>query len=129
MKNNERYELGLKTLEELHGGHVGIQMVKDLQDVCPDFVTMIIEWSFGEVASRKGIDFKTRELVIIASCVTLGHVPAQLKAHIESAIKIGVTKQQIVEVILQMSIYAGMALTSNAFRVAKEVFIEMKVIN
>ena len=117
-----RYELGCQTLAKIHGGHVGEQMVKELEDICPEFVDMTIEWSFGEVASRTGIDLKTRELVIIASCVTLGHVVPQLRAHIEGALEVGCRRQEIVEVILQMSIYAGMATASNAFRVAKDVF-------
>lgn len=118
-----RYEIGKKTLKDLHGGHVGEAMVKELSDICPEFVDMTIEWSFGEIASRTGIDLKTRELVIIASCVTLGHVVPQLRAHIEAALKVGCTKEEIIEVILQMSIYAGMANASNAFRIAKEEFI------
>ncbi|MCL9783611.1 carboxymuconolactone decarboxylase family protein [Vibrio sp. S4M6] len=117
-----RYELGQKTLKAIHGGHVGEAMVNELSEVCPEFVDMTIEWGFGEIASRTGIDLKTRELVIIASCVTLGHAMPQLAAHIEAALKVGCTKQEIVEVLLQMGIYAGMANASNAFRVAKDVF-------
>ena len=118
----DRYQLGQQMLEKIHGGHVGEQMVAELSDICPEFVDMTIEWSFGEVASRTNIDLKTRELVIIASCVTLGHVVPQLEAHIEGAIQVGCTREEIVEVILQMSVYAGMATASNAFRIAKAVF-------
>lgn len=117
-----RYQTGQKMLSQLHGGHVGEAMVQELGDICPEFVDMTIEWSFGAIASREGIDLKTRELVIIASCVTLGHAVPQLEAHIEAALKVGCSKQEIVEVILQMSIYAGMASASNALRTAKAIF-------
>ena len=120
--NNTRYQRGCQTLEKIHGGHTGEQMVKELENICPEFATMTIEWSFGEIANRTAIDLQTRELVIIASCVTLGHVVPQLRAHIEGALNVGCTQQEIIEVILQMSIYAGMAAASNAFRVAKNVF-------
>jgi len=59
---------------------------------------------------------------VIASCTTLGYAVPQLKTHIDAALKLGGTKQQIVEVILQMLFYAGGAATSNALSVAKEVF-------
>ncbi|BDI30279.1 4-carboxymuconolactone decarboxylase [Capsulimonas corticalis] len=124
-EQSERYVRGMKLLDALHGGHAGKQMVMELGEICPEFVDMTIEWGFGEIASREGIDLVTRELVIIASCVTLGHTVPQLRAHIEAALHIGATKQQIVEVILQMSIYAGMANASNAFRTAKEVFAQV----
>lgn len=122
MNNNQRFQTGMQLFEKLHGSHTGKQMVEELKDLCPEFFTMTIEWGFGEIVSRTGIDLKTRELVIIASCISLGHLTAQLRAHMEAALSIGVTQQEIVEVILQMSIYAGFATASNAFRIAKEVF-------
>ena len=122
---NKRYQLGIETLAKIHGGHIGEQMVNELKDICPEFTKMTIEWSFGEVASRTQIDLKTRELVIIASCVTLGHAEPQLRAHIEGALQVGCRREEIIEVILQMGIYAGMALASNAFRTAKSVFTEL----
>ena len=121
---NKRHQLGIKTLAKIHGGHIGEQMVNELKDISK-FTEMTIEWSFGEVASRTQIDLKTRELVIIASCVTLGHVEPQLRAHIDGALQVGCRREEIIEVILQMSIYAGMALASNAFRTAKSVFTEL----
>ena len=72
--------------------------------------------------ARPGLDLLTREYLLIASCTTLGYAVPQLKTHIDAALKLGGTKQQIVEVILQMLFYAGGAATSNALSVAKEVF-------
>ena len=69
--------------------------------MCPDLARMTIEWGFGDIVSRPGIDLKTRELVTIASCVTLGHAVPQLRAHIEGALNVGATPQEIVEVILK----------------------------
>jgi len=120
--NTELYNKGLKLLNELHGGHSGEALVNAANDICPDFATMVIEWSFGTILSRKGTDIKTRELAIIASCVTLGNAMPQLKAHIEAALNLGVSKEEIVEIILQTALYAGFAAVTNAFAVAKEVF-------
>lgn len=123
---SDTYTRGLQLLEEVHGGHVGEGMVKELGDISPDFLKMTVEWGFGEILSRKGLDLRTRELVIIASCITLGYAMPQLHAHIEAALNVGCTQEEIIEVIIQMAIYAGFAAASNAMRVAKDVFVKSK---
>lgn len=118
---SETYETGLALLQKLHGGEAGEQLVASLKDICPDFAHMTIDWALGGIMARPGLDLLTREFLLIASCVTLGHAVPQLRAHIAAARKLGATKEQIVEVILQMTFYAGGAATSNALRVAGEV--------
>jgi 4-carboxymuconolactone decarboxylase len=121
--NNAAREKGLDLLEQLHGGHAGEAMVNELKDICPDFVDMTLEWALTGIMGRPGLDLLTRELLLVASCVTLGASAApQLKAHIDSALKQGATREQIVETILTMLFYAGGVNVSNAFRHAKEVF-------
>jgi 4-carboxymuconolactone decarboxylase len=119
---SERYTRGEVLLNKIHGAHTGEAIVSALDGICPDLADMTIEWGFGEIVSRTGIDLKTRELVTIASCVTLGYAQPQLKAHIEGALNVGATKDEIVEVILQVALYAGFAAATNAMLLAKEVF-------
>lgn len=122
-KHSETYKNGLKLLAEIHGGHAGEQIINDVKDICPDFATMTIDWAFGCIFSREGLDIKTRELATIASCVTLGNAIPQLLAHIEAAINVGVTKQEIIEVILQTALYAGFPATTNALLSAKQILM------
>jgi 4-carboxymuconolactone decarboxylase len=117
---NETYEKGMKLFKELHGEHAGETIVEGLRDICPDFATYTIEFAFGTLLQRKGLDLKTRELAIIASCVTLGNAIPQLIAHVEAALKTGATKQEINEVILQTALYAGFPAVTNAFHAIKE---------
>lgn len=119
---SDTYANGLELLNQLHGGEAGEQMVEAMKDICPDFSTMTIEWAMAGIMGRPGLDLLTREYVVIASCVTLGHATPQLRAHIAAALKLGATKQQIVEVILQNLFYAGGAAVANALSAAKEVF-------
>ncbi|HEY0724106.1 MAG TPA: carboxymuconolactone decarboxylase family protein, partial [Pyrinomonadaceae bacterium] len=109
-------------LAKLHGGHSGEQLVASLQGVCPDFATMTVEWALAGVMARPGLDLLVRQLLLIAACTTLGFATPQLRAHIEGALNVGATREQIVEAILQMTFYAGGAATSNALRIADEVF-------
>ena len=119
---SERYKQGEALLNKIHGAHTGETIVSALDDICPDLASMTIEWGFGEIVSRPGIDLKTRQLVTVASCVTLGHAQPQLRAHIEGALNVGATREEIVEVILQVALYAGFAAATNAMLLAKEVF-------
>ena len=123
-RKDAEYEKGLALLNQLHGGEAGGQMVEAMKDVCPDFATMTIEWAMAGIMGRPGLDLLTREYLLIASCVTLGHAVPQLRAHIASAMKLGAAKEQIVEVILQMTFYAGGAAVANALNIAGEIFKE-----
>jgi len=121
----EAHAKGFELLARLHGGHSGEQLVASLEDICPDFATMTIEWALAGVMGRPGLDLTTRQLLLIAACTTLGFAVPQLRAHIEAALSIGATREQIIETILQMTFYAGGAATSNAMRTAAEVFREI----
>ena len=123
-KKSENYQKGLVLLNQLHGGMAGEALVNNLKDICPDFVDMTIEWATQGIMARPGLDLLVREYLLIASCVTIGHVVPQLKAHIDAAVKLGGSKETIVEVILQMMFYAGGAAVSNALSHAKQVFQE-----
>ena len=112
---------GLELLEQLHGGHAGEAMVAEMADLCPAFADMTIDWALGGVMARPGLDLLSRHFVLIASCVTLGHAQPQLRAHVESALNIGATKQQIVEAIVQLTFYAGGPAVRNALVSIKDL--------
>jgi 4-carboxymuconolactone decarboxylase len=88
---------------------------------------MAIEWALGGVMGRPGLDLVTRQLVVIASCVTLGHAMPQLRAHTEAALQAGASKEQIVETILQMTFYAGGASVRNSLVALTDVLAKAEV--
>ncbi len=97
-------------------------MVAEMQEICPAFADMTIDWAMGGIMDRPGLDLMTRELVLIASCVTMGNAAPQLRAHAEAALKVGATKEQIVETVLQLTFYAGGPNVRNSLVLLKEVF-------
>jgi 4-carboxymuconolactone decarboxylase len=115
---------GLELLELLHGGHAGAAMVAEMQEVCPDFANMTIDWAIGTIMDRPGLDLVTRELIVIASCVTMGYAMPQLRAHAEAALKVGASREQIVETVLQLVFYAGGPAVRNALVLLKDVFAQ-----
>lgn len=112
--NPELRERGLAVFTELFGNGAGEALRQDMADLCPDFTDMSIEWAMGGILSRPGLDTITRELVVIASCVTLGHTVPQLRAHTQAALNAGANREQIIETILQLLFYAGGAAVRNA---------------
>lgn len=116
-----RYQKGWETLSKVNGA-AGKQILALLEDISPDMARMVIEFPFGDIYSRPGLDMKTRELITIASLTTLGFAQGELKAHLHNALNAGCTKEEIIEVIMQMSVYAGFPAALNALFTAKEVF-------
>lgn len=121
--DSEKYKRGLEILKELHGGQVGEAMVQEMAEVCPDFCTMTIEWALGGIMARPGLDVATRELLLVASCATRGNADPQLRAHMESARKLGVSREQMVETLLTLLFYAGGPAVRNALLIIREVYV------
>jgi 4-carboxymuconolactone decarboxylase len=120
----DRYERGLKKLKEVDA-KAGEQVIERLKDIAPDLARYIIEFPFGDVYNRPGLDLKSREIATVAALTTLGTAISQLKVHIKGALNVGVSRQEIIEIIIQMAVYAGFPAALNAMYAAKEVFIEM----
>ena len=116
-------ERGATLLEQLHGSGAAQALKAEMDGLCPDFVEMSIEWALGGVMARPGLDLITRELVVIASCVTLGHSVTQLRAHVHAALVAGATREQIIESMLQLMFYAGGASVRNALAHCRDLLV------
>lgn len=116
-----RYETGLAKLREIDG-EVGEKVIESLSDIAPDFARYLIEFPFGDIYARPGLDLRAREIAVVASLTALGNAAPQLKVHIKAALNVGVTKTEIVEVIMQMAVYAGFPAALNGLSAAKEIF-------
>ena len=117
-----RYETGLKKLSEIDG-NAGQQVINALKDISPDLARYIIEFPFGDVYSRSGLDLKSREIATVAALTALGYAAPELKVHIHAALNVGCTQEEIKEIIIQMAIYAGFPAAINAMLLAKEVVV------
>jgi len=116
-----RYERGLRALSEIDG-HAGQNVVDSLADIAPDFARYLIEFPFGDIYSRDGLDLRSREIATIAALTAMGNAAPQLKVHIEAGLNVGLSRQEIVETIMQMAVYAGFPAALNGLFAAKEVF-------
>jgi 4-carboxymuconolactone decarboxylase len=115
-----RYEKGKKVLEDIQQRPVE-EIFKELEDVAPDLSRFVVEFPYSEIYTRDEVDLKTRELCTVAAITVLGAIP-QLKDHINAALNVGNTPAEIVEIIMQMTAYAGFPKAINGVMAAKEVF-------
>ena len=118
-----RYERGLAKLNEIDGAQ-GQRVIDSLKDIAPDFARYVIEFPFGDIYSRPGLDLKSREIAVVAALTALGNATPQLKVHVHGALNVGCTKDEIVEVMMQTAVYAGFPAAVNGLFAAKEVFAE-----
>lgn len=119
----DRYQRGWETLQTVDG-EAGERVIESLQDIAPDLGKYIIEFAFGDIISRPGLDLKSREIATVAALTALGNATPQLKVHIHGALNVGCTREEVVEVITQMSVYAGFPAALNGIFAAQEVFQE-----
>ena len=121
MMPSERFITGQEMLQKVDGKG-GDAVVESLQDIAPDFARYLLEFPFGDIYSRPGLDLRSREIATVAALTALGNAAPQLKVHIGAALHVGLTQDEIVEVIMQMAVYAGFPAALNGLFAAKEVF-------
>jgi 4-carboxymuconolactone decarboxylase len=123
---SERYRIGWEKLAEIDGKQ-GEKVVEALKDISPEFADLLIEFPFGDVYSRPGLDLKSREIATVAALTAMGTAAPQLKVHVHGALNVGCRPQEIIEVMIQMAVYAGFPAALNGLFVAKEVFNERNI--
>jgi 4-carboxymuconolactone decarboxylase len=123
---NERYERGWEMLKAIDGT-AGENVIESLKDFAPDLARYTIEFPFGDIYSRPGLDLKSREIATIAALTAMGNAAPQLKVHLHGALNVGCSQQEVMEVIMQMAVYAGFPAALNAALLAKEVFSEREI--
>ncbi|WP_419830809.1 carboxymuconolactone decarboxylase family protein [Methylobacterium sp.] len=123
--DESRLERGQRALAEIDG-QAGEKVVASLAEIAPDFATYLIEFPFGDIYSRPGLELRSREIATIAALTAMGNAAPQLKVHIEAGLNVGLSCEEITEVIMQMAVYAGFPAALNGLShegiSAKEVF-------
>jgi 4-carboxymuconolactone decarboxylase len=122
--SEDRYKKGLEMLKIMNPASYQ-QLQDNLEDIAPDMARFVAEFPYGDIYTRKGLDLKTRELITVAAITALGTAPLQLKSHIKGALNVGCTREEIVEVMIQMAVYAGFPAGLNGLYTAKEVFEDL----
>jgi 4-carboxymuconolactone decarboxylase len=123
MDERERYKQGMKARREVLGdAHVDASL-KKRTDFNEAFQNLLTRYAWGDIWSRPGLPRETRSMITVAMLVALNRIQ-ELKLHLRAALRIGLTKDQIQEVLLQTAVYCGVPAANAAFHAAEEVFAE-----
>ncbi len=120
---SERFQRGWQRLKEVDG-EAGERVVESLQAIAPDLARYVVEFPFGDIYMRPGLDLRSRQIATVAALTALGNAQPQLKIHLRAALNVGCTQAELVEVVMQMAVYAGFPAALNGMAVLKEVLAE-----
>jgi len=120
---SERYERGLARQAELGGpGGARRRLYDALADIAPDLSRLAVEFAYGDVHARPGLDAARRELVVLGALIALGDAEPQIEAHLGSALGAGLQPSELVEAIMQALPYTGFPRVLGAMTIARRVF-------
>lgn len=124
--NQALYDQGLATRREVLGAEYVNAAIANADDFSRDLQAMVTQYAWGEIWNRPGLDRRTRSLLNLGMLTALNR-PHELRLHLRGALRNGVTKDEIREVLMQTAVYCGVPAAMDSFRQAREVFEEMGV--
>lgn len=118
---DQRYQRGMAALRGLDA-QAAQKVMGSLADIAPDMGRFIVEFAYGDIFSRPGLDPASREVATVAALAALGNAEPQLKFHLGAALNCWVTPRQLIEVMYVTTIFAGFPAGLNGISAAREVF-------
>jgi 4-carboxymuconolactone decarboxylase len=118
---DDRYKLALETVGKINEAG-SVRIAEAVGEIAPDFHRIVMSFAYGDVNSRPALDLKSREIATIAALTAMGNARPQLEAHIVGGLNVGLTREEIVEVIMQMGVYAGIPAAINGLMAARKAF-------
>ena len=128
--SDDLYQKGINKIQELTASPddnpTGFMNIgADFQDIAPDLSKYVVEFAFGGIYSRPGLDNKQKVLTTITALVAQGK--PQIGMHIKTCLTVGLTPEEIVGCIMHLIPYTGFPSVLNALTVAKEIFQEQGI--
>ena len=122
-EQSERYQKGIENLMRIDG-ESGENVVQKLNEFSPDLGKYVIEYPFGDVYDRDIFTDREKEIAVVAALTALGNAKPQLKVHLNAALNVGLTPEELKEIMIIMSVYAGFPAALNGTFALEEVLEE-----
>lgn len=116
------YRVGLDVLAQTGAGQDSRR--NRVAEIAPDFVRLAVGFGFGEIFARPALDLKARQLAAVAAHAALGRAPAQLRQHVEAALHLGWSRAEIVEILIQTAVHAGIPAAFDALSDCHDLLVE-----
>lgn len=124
---SERWTNGARWFDAVYGEGKADGLIAMQSGLAQDLARYGVEFNFGDIYSRPGLTLAQRELLSLASLVTIGGLDAQLRGHTRGALNVGCTPTEILETVIHVVQYAGFPKALNAIRVVTDQLIESGV--
>ena len=121
---SERYLRGVEIAEQLAADKLDEFLTSQVAELAPDFARMVIEFSLGDLYTRDDLDMRSREIVAISSLASIRDTGPHLRIHIRAAMRLGVTRAEIIEILMQTAVYAGIPAALNALSACHEMLAD-----
>ena len=121
---SERWTAGARWFDAVYGEGKADGLIAMQSGLAQDLARYGVEFNFGDIYSRPGLTLAQRELLSLASLVTIGGLDAQLRGHTRGALNVGCTPTEILETVIHVVQYAGFPKALNAIRVVTDQLIE-----
>ena len=119
--DGKNFQKGVEVVDA-YSGSSAEDFIKRIDSIAPGVGNVVVDYCFGDVFSRPGIDHKTREMLIVGALTAMGNAEPQLEGHLGFARRAGASREELIEVIVQMSPYAGIPAMMRGLNSAKKVF-------
>ncbi len=117
--SEEGYQRGRAVKRELFGA--GKESAVPPGHLAEDLLRLTDEWVFGNIYTRPALDLKTRSMLTVAALTVLGK-DDYLRRHLQGALHVGVSREEIKEILMQMAFYGGIPCALRGLRIADEEF-------
>jgi 4-carboxymuconolactone decarboxylase len=124
---SDRLDKGKHWFNEVYGEGKADGLIEMQTGLAQDLARFGVEFNFGDIYSRPGLSLAQRELLTLASLVTIGGLEAQLRGHTRGAIRVGCTATEIIETVIHTVQYSGFPKALNAIRVVTDQLVELGV--
>ena len=124
MSDKARFESGKQVRAAVLGSAHVARTAKGRTAFNADFQDFLMEYAWGSIWSRGGLDPRMRSMITIAMLVAMGRTD-ELKLHIRATANTGVSREEVREIMMHASIYAGVPAAYGAFQIAAQIFAEM----
>jgi 3-oxoadipate enol-lactonase/4-carboxymuconolactone decarboxylase len=121
--SEDKYDAGMDVRRAVLGDEHVDRALAATNVVTEEFQDLITRYAWGEIWTRPGLDRRTRSAITLTALIA-GHHWSELEFHLRAALRNGLTRDEIVEVLLQSAIYCGVPAANSAFAIAREVLAE-----
>lgn len=118
-----RHERGRAVLEETSRAS-GQAVLDSIGEIAPDMPGFLLEFVYGEILARPALSAQQKEMIMVAAAAARGTMEPQLKVHLHAAFNVGMTREQLVEIMLQLAVYAGFPASLNGLTALRTVLAE-----